>query len=76
MVGLYWLCAGEGRCIEFPVPEDMETSSVMLTVAASSLTSSVDYRFMDSVDVEIMQKGLLTFIQTDKPQYKPGQTGD
>ncbi|ELT94944.1 hypothetical protein CAPTEDRAFT_228650 [Capitella teleta] len=64
---------GEGRCLNFLVPEDISTSKATFTVAASSVLPNVDYRFMEYTEVEIRKKALLTFIQTDKPQYKPVQ---
>ena len=34
-----------------------------------------DYSFEDETVILLVTPGILTFIQTDKPQYKPGQTG-
>uniref|UniRef100_A0A672UGV2 Macroglobulin domain-containing protein n=1 Tax=Strigops habroptila TaxID=2489341 RepID=A0A672UGV2_STRHB len=58
-------------CIPFSLPKSNSTSVTFLTVTVKGAT--LQFRSRKSVLVKNSES--LVFIQTDKPIYKPGQTG-
>ncbi|MEW5804453.1 MAG: alpha-2-macroglobulin family protein [bacterium] len=56
--------SGKGR-IELTVPREVEQGEYKLTISGEG--------FSDSATVKV-EEGLLLFVETDKPIYKPGQT--
>nr|KAG5694345.1 hypothetical protein BaRGS_035213 [Batillaria attramentaria] len=57
---------GESQCNTFQVPSQPGKYEVQLQNETDVFTVS---------EVEVQGKNLITFVQTDKPIYKPGQTG-
>ena len=64
--------AGSGRCFDFEVPK---IPGPIKWAKLFAIGSSEDYEFVGTSFIDLEQARLLTFIQTDKPVYKPGQTG-
>jgi alpha-2-macroglobulin len=62
---------GDGRCFQFMIPD--VTSAIDKAVLHVN-GSSMNYSFEESTLIGLKRTSLLTFIQTDKPVYKPGQT--
>eukprot|EP00920_Eleutheroschizon_duboscqi_P030807 GHVT01074384.1.p1 GENE.GHVT01074384.1~~GHVT01074384.1.p1 ORF type:complete len:380 (+),score=2.52 GHVT01074384.1:153-1292(+) len=61
---------GESKCMKLRVPK-IGSKEVNLTVSA--WTTDKAYSFKDSKRIGLAPRNLVTFIQTDKPIYKPGQ---
>lgn len=57
------------------MPKNISVSSAKLSVTATSLDSSSEYNFTKSADISIQKPTQMTFIETDKPIYKPGDLG-
>ncbi len=58
------------------VPSTIEGDRVELYVQGVSIPEDYrNYNFTATKKVALNRNNLLTFIQTDKPVYKPGQTG-
>ena len=53
----------------------MPLSTVELRMEAASVEVADNYTFTDTTLIQLIGSSQLTFIQTDKPIYKPGQTG-
>lgn len=68
------LVTGKGRCFDFRVPY-ISAGEAKLCLNGTSVDSD-DYVFSACKTVLIKQNSLMTFIQTDKPIYKPGQKGE
>ncbi|XP_050400640.1 alpha-1-macroglobulin isoform X3 [Patella vulgata] len=60
----YELWTDEGGCEEFAIPNKVGTYTVSLVH---------DDKLLQEMEVEVRGQNLITFIQTDKPMYKPGQ---
>jgi hypothetical protein len=64
--------SGEGKCVEQNVPIRITGKRVQLYVKGEAS----DYVFENYEWVQVRtQNPSLTFVQTDKPMYKPGQLG-
>ena len=65
------------KCIDFEIPARIDghygQHIVRLRVIGQSLNAN--YTFADEAQVYMQMKQRITFIQTDKPIYKPGQQG-
>ena len=61
---------GRGRCFGFRVPSGVVKEALLAVRGEAS-----DYVFAANKTVGIKAESAITFIQTDKPIYKPGQTG-
>jgi len=68
---------GNSRCVSLPVSVNSSVTQANLTVTAESESSSgvTPYRFHSHGDISIRHNNLFTFIETDKPVYKPSDTG-
>ncbi|XP_074651835.1 murinoglobulin-1-like isoform X2 [Tubulanus polymorphus] len=66
------------HCVHFKVPIMESLSSYIsykLAVVGSTVDATVGYKFNDTVFLKsLIPPNFLTFIETDKPIYKPGQT--
>ncbi|XP_064647482.1 alpha-2-macroglobulin-like [Lineus longissimus] len=61
---------GEGACVEHDVPSNLAGKLIQLSIRGEA----GDYMFENRKWVQVRtQNPLLTFVQTDKPMYKPGQ---
>ena len=69
------LCSGETRCAEVPLSVDSSVNEANLTVTAETSDVTPPYRFQRHAVVGIRHNNLFTFIETDKPVYKPSDTG-
>ena len=58
-------------CDELPVPDETGDFRVKAKVSIDD-----DTIFMDETNIKIKRPELITLVQTDKPIYKPGQTGE
>ena len=58
------------KCDELTVPDETGTFRVKARVSVDD-----DDIIEETTDVRIKKPDLITLIQTDKPIYKPGQTG-
>lgn len=61
-------CLGVGQCNTFFVPKKPGRYEVTLSNATDVITNTVE--------IEVLGNNLITFVQTDKPIYKPGQKGE
>ncbi len=61
----------------FQVPDVLEdyTIAILRVQAKRMFAPQVEFEVVDDKKIEIKKLGTDTFIQTDKPIYKPGQTG-
>ncbi|KAI0216569.1 Alpha-2-macroglobulin-P [Lamellibrachia satsuma] len=66
--------AGQSQVIDFIIPDNVPVTVVVLHVEAASVDASRNYSFEAETKIAIQPSSLLTFLQTDKPMYKPGQT--
>ena len=72
----YFKCfPGQSQVIDFTIPDNVPVTVVVLHVEAASVDSARNYSFEADAKIAIRISSLLTFLQTDKPMYKPGQTG-
>ena len=68
----------EGRvCHKFKVPDRNGRLSLTLATETSKTDEGITTEMYreDNTEVEIHASSLETFVQTDKPIYKPGETG-
>jgi len=73
-------CIGGSRCTPVALSVDPSVTDANLTVEAQSLDASSDppgaeYSFERHGVISIRHDSLFTFIETDKPVYKPSDTG-
>ena len=59
----------------FQVPDILENSTIVILRVQAKFSSHVEFEVVHDKKLEIKKLGTDTFIQTDKPIYKPGQTG-
>ena len=64
---MFYAIAGLSKCETFPVPSEPGTYEV-------ALKNSTDV-ISDIREIEVKSGNLITFIQTDKPIYRPGESG-
>ena len=64
------LLADWSNCEEFPVPDKTGDFRAHVRVEIDD-----DVIFEEEKDIKIKKPKLITLVQTDKPIYKPGQTG-
>ena len=62
---------GKGRCFSWTIPESVPTGKCELRLHGGSGLWQID----DKQEVKVVDTHQITFIQTDKPVYKPGETG-
>ena len=75
---LYCIVTVEGRvCHKFKVPDRNGRLSLTLAIETSKTDEGITTEMYreDNTEVEIHASSLETFVQTDKPIYKPGETG-
>ncbi len=73
------LFSGTGRCIDLKIPDFINRRRVeLMTVVRiqAHAKQKEEYLPVQRKILRVIIKNLLTFIQTDKPLYKPGQTGE
>ena len=66
---------GQSHVVDFTIPRNVPKSEVILQLEASSVATERNYSFTAETRISVTPPSLLTFLQTDKPMYKPGQTG-
>lgn len=68
-------CPSTGRedCFDMEIPT-LSAQEITLVVRAVSSGGGDTYRFQANTTLGVKPHTLLTFVQTDKPIYKPGQT--
>ena len=59
-------------CLPFFIPDNIKSDAVNLTVTGSGYKG---ISLAGSFKLKIQKNSNLIFIETDKPVYKPGQTG-
>ena len=59
--------------VHFQVPDDLSPGKYLFKVVA---LNGEDVVFNQSTEVAVAPRGPTVLVQTDKPVYKPGQTGD
>jgi hypothetical protein len=65
---------GKGRCFKLYVPSSLQGDKVEIWAEGKAIPEGiVDYSFQADKLVVLEHNNLLTFIQPDKPVYKPGQ---
>ena len=75
---LYCIVTVEGRvCHKFKVPDRNGRLSLTLATETSKTDEGITTEMYreDNTEVEIHASSLETFVQTDKPINKPGETG-
>lgn len=66
-----YLYLGTETCLQLAVPSPIyRTATLRLKIKFDKYP---DYVIKSETDVEIEHDSLLTFVETDKPTYKPGQ---
>jgi len=67
------LTSGQSRCFLWHVPEGLTAGTCDLDLYGEDADGG--YIFQESHTVEVVDNYHITFIQSDKPIYKPGDTG-
>ncbi|XP_070542070.1 LOW QUALITY PROTEIN: alpha-2-macroglobulin-like [Ptychodera flava] len=68
---------GHDECLDLKIPDrslDNDYYTVKLNVSGHSLSVEDQFSFADGKRIYLQSRNAKTFIQTDKPIYKPGQT--
>ncbi|XP_070557715.1 alpha-2-macroglobulin-like isoform X2 [Ptychodera flava] len=68
---------GHDECLDLKIPDrslDNDYYIVKLGVGGRSLSDEERFSFVDGKRIRLQSRNAKTFIQTDKPIYKPGQT--
>ena len=74
---LYVLFAETYKCVQVPIPASFDEHSPerIVELRASGRSLNANYTFDEKTQVYTRKPQFITFIQTDKPKYKPGQEG-
>lgn len=65
----------EKKCLPFRIPSEISASKALFMASGMSQTSPKTLLFNRSAEIQVQHSTDLIFIETDKPVYKPGQTG-
>ena len=65
--------SGEDGCFTWLLPDSLPTGQCELSVQGSS--NATEYKFGESREITVLDNHQITFIQTDRPFYRPGQLG-
>lgn len=70
------LSLGKHECFTWRLPDHVTPGPCEITVSGRDDDDEDGYMFTDSKEVQVVDTHQITFIQTDRPVYRPGDIGE